>query len=134
MYRTAFRSLSSHNGGGGGRSGVDVEELFGPNPVLLCIDQSQSTQIMLDAACRGFASRENSSASDGGGDGDGVSDAGELDGKGIPFVSIETAGVYGRVFCDFGKEFRVVDEDGKTPKTTLVDNIVVEGVGMMEGF
>merc|ERR1740124_270496 len=130
MDRTAFRSLSSHDGGGGGggRSGGDVEELFGPNPVLLCIDRSQSTQIMLDAASDGDGD------GDGGADGDGVSDAGELDGRGIPFVSIETAGVYGRVFCDFGKEFRVVDEDGETPKTTLVDNIIVEGGGDDGGF
>jgi len=45
----------------------------------------------------------------------------------MPFVSVETAEVYMRVFCDFGREFRAVDEDRENPKTTLVDNIVIKG-------
>jgi len=71
----------------------------------------------MDAACRSFTSR--------GIDGDG----GGLDGRRILFVSIEIAGVYRRVFFDFGREIRVVDKDRETPNTTLVDNIVVKGGG-----
>jgi Dinucleotide-utilizing enzymes involved in molybdopterin and thiamine biosynthesis family 2 len=89
---------------------VDEEEtveLVGTNPVLLCVDRPLSTQILLNEACRmigsDFSERLSMSC--------------------IPFVSIETAGVYGKVFCDFGDEFQVVDEDGETPKTTLLHSV-----------
>ena len=83
-------------------------------------------QTLMDATCRGFTSR--------GSDGDVDGDSGILDGRGVPFVLIETMGIYRRVFCDFGREFRMVDEDGETPKTTLEDNITVNGSGDDRGF
>jgi ubiquitin-activating enzyme E1 len=84
-----------------------IIEIVGTNPVLLCVDRPLSTQIMLNEACRMIGS----SFSD------------HLSMSCIPFVSVETAGVYGKVFCDFGDEFHVVDEDGETPKSTLLHSV-----------
>lgn len=77
---------------------VDQEksDIIGENPVFLCLERPQSSQLTLNDICRKVA---------------------------IPFVSVETASVYGKVFCDFGNDFYVVDEDGETPKTTLLDKI-----------
>jgi ubiquitin-activating enzyme E1 len=36
----------------------------------------------------------------------------------MSFVAIETAGVFGRTFCDFGDSFKVHDADGETPLVT----------------
>jgi ubiquitin-activating enzyme E1 len=36
----------------------------------------------------------------------------------MSFVSMETAGVFGRIFCDFGSSFDVYDADGETPLVT----------------
>ncbi len=73
-----------------------VEEILGENPIFLSIDRPQSTQIALNHICR----------------------------KGlIPFVSIDTAGCYGLVFCDFGDCFHVVDEDGESPQITLLNKV-----------
>ena len=43
----------------------------------------------------------------------------------MAFVAVETAGVYGRVFCDFGPEFQVHDTDGETPLVTPLDRLEV---------
>ena len=74
-----------------------LESVVANNSVLLSVDRPQSTQLMLNDACRATHK------------------------KNLPFVSIETAGVFGRAFCDFGDVFHVVDEDGETPKATLLD-------------
>jgi len=74
----------------------DDAKMLGQNKVFLSVDRPQSTQLMLNNKCRE---------------------------KSIPFISVETAGVYGRIFCDFGNEFYVVDEDGETPKITLLDKV-----------
>lgn len=42
---------------------------------------------------------------------------------GLCFVSVETAGVYGRVLCDFGEGFEVVDADGEPALVTPLDNV-----------
>jgi ubiquitin-activating enzyme E1 len=39
------------------------------------------------------------------------------------FVATETAGIYGKVFCDFGAEFVVYDTDGETPTDIPLDRI-----------
>jgi len=64
--------------------------------VLLCMDRPYSTQIALNRLSR---SRKWS------------------------FVAVETAGVFGRVFCDFGPSFQVHDVDGETPAVTPLDRI-----------
>lgn len=38
--------------------------------------------------------------------------------KSWKYVSVETAGVFGKVFCDFGDKFQVWDADGETPIAT----------------
>lgn len=74
----------------------DIWDNLGENPVFLSVDRPQSSQVSLNDICR--------------------------KGK-IPFVSIETAGCYGRVFCDFGDNFYVVDEDGESPQSTLLEKV-----------
>lgn len=77
------------------------EKQLGVNPattVYLCIDRPESTQLTASAYCRKLQ---------------------------IPLVSTETVGVYGRIFCDFGPDFVVLDPDGETPRQTLLDRVEV---------
>ncbi|KAL9187802.1 hypothetical protein ACHAXT_006180 [Thalassiosira profunda] len=76
----------------------------GTNPVVVCVDRSTAAQLEMNNACR---SRECSS-----------SKAGV-----VPFLSVETAGVHAKMFCDFGPNFVVVDEDGETRRATLLDRV-----------
>jgi len=48
--------------------------------------------------------------------------------KGIKFVSTETYGLFASLFCDFGKEFTVMDATGETPHTGIVVNIDETGL------
>ena len=41
----------------------------------------------------------------------------------IPFILTETKSVFGRVFCDFGKDFVVNDINGEKPRTSLILDI-----------
>lgn len=100
--RSEFMSLCFGEGGGDTNNPEDM--LGSTNPVFLSIDRPQSTQLVLNDACRRYSSVS----------GEGIT---------IPFVSVETAGVFARTFCDFGPSFTVVDEDGETPKETLLDRI-----------
>ena len=59
-----------------------------PDSVLVAVDRPHATQVRLNNFCRQ---------------------------AGIKFVSIETAGVYGKTFCDFGLDFMIYDADGETP-------------------
>lgn len=68
----------------------------GSNGILLCVDRPYDTQIELNEL-----SREQS----------------------MSFVAVETAGVYGRTFCDFGDKFEVYDVDGETPLVVPVDRV-----------
>jgi ubiquitin-activating enzyme E1 len=78
---------------------------LGTNPVVVCIDRSQSMQLEMNDACRYKCAASGKSEAS------------------VPFVSVETAGVHSRVFCDFGPKFVVVDEDGETPRSTLLDRV-----------
>jgi ubiquitin-activating enzyme E1 len=64
--------------------------------VLLCVDRPYSTLVNLNNKCR----QER-----------------------LAFVAVETAGVFGRIFCDFGPSFEVVDGDGETPLVVPLDRI-----------
>lgn len=70
------------------------------NGVLLSIDRPQQSQLLLNKLCRQL---------------------------GLKFVAVETAGVYGRIFCDFGPIFEVIDGDGETPLVILFQRIEEEG-------
>lgn len=72
---------------------------------LISIDRPESTQSILSSRCR-------------------------LDSKNeIKFVAVETQGFYGRIFCDFGKKYKVYDEDGELPKQTLVSSVELSPKG-----
>lgn len=97
MSRTDFFNLiESKSERGMNAQCANTIELIGENPVFLSLERPESSQIILNEACRQGT---------------------------IPFVGVETASVYGRIFCDFGDDFYVVDEDGETPKTTLLDRM-----------
>ncbi len=66
--------------------------------ILLCVDRPYDTQIALNKICRERA---------------------------FPFVAVETAGVYGRTFTDFGPSFDVHDVDGETPAVVPLDRVEV---------
>ncbi len=66
--------------------------------VLVAVDRPYKTQIRLNNWCRE---------------------------KAVKFVSLETAGVFGKVFCDFGPSFTVYDPDGETPLEVPVNNLDV---------
>ena len=83
----------------------DAIQEIGSNPVLLCVDRPLTTQILLNNACRDVSYDLQSTQ------------------HSVPFVSIETAGVFGKVFCDFGNDFIVEDEDGEPAKPTLFESI-----------
>ena len=64
--------------------------------VLLCVDRPSSTQLTLNEV-----SREHR----------------------LAFISVETAGVFGRIFCDFGSTFLVHDADGEMSLVTPLDRL-----------
>ena len=47
--------------------------------------------------------------------------------SGIAFISASVRGLAGKVFCDFGEAFVVVDDNGEQPITGLIGGIVDEG-------
>ena len=42
---------------------------------------------------------------------------------GCPLICVESRGVFGRVFCDFGEAFVVDDPDGEEPKHALLEHV-----------
>ena len=66
--------------------------------IVLCVDRPIETQLQLNRLSR----RKN-----------------------FPFVSVETAGVYGRTFCDFGDSFIIHDLDGETPLVVPLDHVEI---------
>jgi len=71
--------------------------------VLLCIDRAYKQQEEWNDFCR----RKPSSSQ-------------------WKFVSVETAGVYGRVFCDFGTKHEIHDSDGETPLVVPLDKVTAK--------
>uniref|UniRef100_A0A3Q1EVW6 E1 ubiquitin-activating enzyme n=1 Tax=Acanthochromis polyacanthus TaxID=80966 RepID=A0A3Q1EVW6_9TELE len=43
--------------------------------------------------------------------------------KGIKFIVADTKGLCGQLFCDFGKEFEVLDQDGEMPVSVMVQHV-----------
>jgi ubiquitin-activating enzyme E1 len=66
--------------------------------IILCIDRPFETQVWLNTVARD---------------------------RGFPFVAVETAGVYGRTFCDFGSTFVIHDIDGETPLVVPLDHVEI---------
>ena len=69
--------------------------------VLLCVDRPYTQQKEWNDWCRSRSS-DNSSTK---------------------FVSAETAGVYGRIFCDFGQNHEIHDIDGETPLVVPLNKV-----------
>jgi len=44
----------------------------------------------------------------------------------IKFISADTFGLSGKIFCDFGKEHTVSDVDGEEPQSGLIENVTNE--------
>ena len=80
---------------------------LGANPVVVCVDRSITSQIEMNDACRDQECSSSSSQPP----------------RIVPFISVETAGVHARLFCDFGPNFVVVDEDGENPRSILLDRV-----------
>eukprot|EP00592_Proboscia_alata_P026600 CAMPEP_0194445150 /NCGR_PEP_ID=MMETSP0176-20130528/127696_1 /TAXON_ID=216777 /ORGANISM="Proboscia alata, Strain PI-D3" /LENGTH=663 /DNA_ID=CAMNT_0039271663 /DNA_START=123 /DNA_END=2111 /DNA_ORIENTATION=+ len=75
----------------------ESDEFIPPAKCLLVMERPESTQIQLSSLCRS---------------------------SNIAMVTVQTAGVYGRLFCDFGNGFHVLD-DGETPLVTLLHTVGV---------
>ena len=72
----------------------------GNDGVLLCVDRPYTQQKEWNDWCR----RKTSSTC-------------------TKFVSAETAGVYGKIFCDFGSAHEIHDIDGETPLVVPLDKV-----------
>ncbi|CAF4907747.1 unnamed protein product, partial [Rotaria sp. Silwood2] len=42
---------------------------------------------------------------------------------GIKFINANTKGLFGQIFCDFGRDFEVLDTNGEDPAIELVAEI-----------
>lgn len=52
--------------------------------------------------------------------------------KGKKFIFTQLAGVYGRVFNDFGENFEVLDKNGEELQTVIIKSITSEEQGVVE--
>jgi len=50
---------------------------------------------------------------------------------GIKFINANTKGVFGQIFCDFGRDFEVLDTNGENPLTQVVTEISHDDVGVV---
>jgi ubiquitin-activating enzyme E1 len=69
--------------------------------IFLCVDRPHDRQEVWNDLCRSSVDPSSS----------------------FPFVSVETAGVYGKVFCDFGPSHEIFDEDGESPLVVPLDRV-----------
>ena len=51
--------------------------------------------------------------------------------RGIKFVSADTRGVFARVFCDFGTDFEVFDQNGEPAQSYMISAITNESSGVV---
>uniref|UniRef100_A0A8C7VRZ1 E1 ubiquitin-activating enzyme n=1 Tax=Oncorhynchus mykiss TaxID=8022 RepID=A0A8C7VRZ1_ONCMY len=51
--------------------------------------------------------------------------------NGIKFIVADTKGLCGQLFCDFGEEFEVLDTDGETPASAMIDHITKADPGVV---
>ncbi|XP_047439241.1 ubiquitin-like modifier-activating enzyme 1 isoform X2 [Mugil cephalus] len=50
---------------------------------------------------------------------------------GIKFIVADTKGLCGQLFCDFGEEFEVLDQDGETPVSVMIQHISKANPGVV---
>ncbi|KAL7543014.1 hypothetical protein ACHAXR_012304 [Thalassiosira sp. AJA248-18] len=112
----------------GNEEGIDDEEQdddvvsLGTNPVVVCVDRSITLQLEMNNACR----RRDGNGQEGSSSSSSKPTPTATTTRTVPFLSVETAGVHAKLFCDFGPNFTVVDEDGETPRATLLDRVEEE--------
>uniref|UniRef100_A0A671XJX4 E1 ubiquitin-activating enzyme n=1 Tax=Sparus aurata TaxID=8175 RepID=A0A671XJX4_SPAAU len=51
--------------------------------------------------------------------------------RGIRFIVADTRGLCGQLFCDFGEEFEVLDKDGETPASAIIQGITKDNPGVV---
>lgn len=51
--------------------------------------------------------------------------------NGIKFIVADTKGLSGQLFCDFGKTFEVLDRDGETPVSAMIEHISKANPGVV---
>ncbi|XP_073325275.1 ubiquitin-like modifier-activating enzyme 1 [Pagrus major] len=51
--------------------------------------------------------------------------------RGIKFIVADTKGLCGQLFCDFGEEFEVLDRDGETPASAIIQRITKDDPGVV---
>uniref|UniRef100_A0A7S0F7B5 Ubiquitin-activating enzyme E1 C-terminal domain-containing protein n=1 Tax=Pseudo-nitzschia arenysensis TaxID=697910 RepID=A0A7S0F7B5_9STRA len=81
-------------------SKADLRSGSGNDGVFLSVDRPYTQQKAWNDWCRQESSSTN-----------------------IKFVSAETAGVYGKIFCDFGSAHEIHDIDGETPLVVPLDKV-----------
>uniref|UniRef100_A0A673ZX66 E1 ubiquitin-activating enzyme n=1 Tax=Salmo trutta TaxID=8032 RepID=A0A673ZX66_SALTR len=54
--------------------------------------------------------------------------------NGIKLIVADTKGLCGQLFCDFGEEFEVLDADGETPASAMIDHITKADPGVVTCF
>ncbi|XP_037632219.1 ubiquitin-like modifier-activating enzyme 1 [Sebastes umbrosus] len=50
---------------------------------------------------------------------------------GIKFIVADTRGLCGQLFCDFGEEFEVLDQDGEKPASAMIQSVSKENPGVV---
>ncbi|XP_007550981.1 ubiquitin-like modifier-activating enzyme 1 [Poecilia formosa] len=50
---------------------------------------------------------------------------------GIKFIVVDTKGLCGQLFCDFGDQFEVLDRDGEMPASLMIDRITKDNPGVV---
>ncbi|XP_044066939.1 ubiquitin-like modifier-activating enzyme 1 [Siniperca chuatsi] len=51
--------------------------------------------------------------------------------RGIKFIVADTKGLCGQLFCDFGEEFEVLDQDGEMPASAMIQSISKDNPGVV---
>ncbi|KAI3369989.1 hypothetical protein L3Q82_024797 [Scortum barcoo] len=51
--------------------------------------------------------------------------------KKIKFIVADTKGLCGQLFCDFGEQFEVLDQDGDMPKSAMIESISQDNPGVV---
>lgn len=51
--------------------------------------------------------------------------------KGIALIVAQTRGLFGQIFCDFGNNFTILDNNGENPISVLISGITKEKAGVV---
>ncbi|CAB3372660.1 Hypothetical predicted protein [Cloeon dipterum] len=51
--------------------------------------------------------------------------------KNIPLIVADTRGVFAQVFCDFGRQFTVIDQTGENPVSTMIASVSSDKEGLV---